>query len=160
LCSSPKFFPEKIQEISMPILEKATMWATNKMPKLINPTVHAIIDYGTAASFFAMAALFWGRNKRAAISCLVCGGAETVTAMLTDYPGGVTDAISFETHGRIDFGMSGMISSMPNLMRFSDDKESTFFRMQGLAMAAVTGLTDFTGTGERRQLERIEERAA
>ena len=144
----------------MPILEKATMWATNKMPKLINPTVHAIIDYGTAASFFAMAALFWGRNKRAAISCLVCGGAETVTAMLTDYPGGVTDAISFETHGRIDFGMSGMISSMPNLMRFSDDKESTFFRMQGLAMAAVTGLTDFTGTGERRQLERIEERAA
>jgi hypothetical protein len=144
----------------MPLLEKATMWATNKMPKVINPTVHAIIDYGTAATFFAMAALFWRRNKRAAISSLVCGGAETVTAMLTDYPGGVTDAISFETHGRIDFGMSGLISSMPNLMRFSDDNESTFFRMQGLAMAAVTGLTDFTGTGERKQRERLDERAA
>jgi len=144
----------------MPILEKATMWATNKMPKVINPTVHAIIDYGMAASFFAVAALFWGRNKRAAISSLVCGGAETVTAMLTDYPGGVTDAISFETHGRIDFGMSGLISSMPNVMRFSDENESTFFRMQGLAMAAVAGLTDFTGTGERKQRERLEERAA
>lgn len=144
----------------MPILERATKWVTNRMPKVINPTVHAIIDYGMAASFFAMAALFWKRNQRAAISCLVCGGAETVTSLLTDYPGGVTDVLSFETHGRIDFGMSGLISSMPNLMRFSDENESTFFRMQGLAMAAVTGLTDFTGTGERRQLERMEERAA
>lgn len=144
----------------MPILEKATMWATNKMPKVINPTVHAIIDYGMAASFFTMAALFWRRNKRAAISCLVCGGTETVTAILTDYPGGVTDAISFETHGRIDFGMSGLISSMPNLLRFSDEGEAGFFRVQGLAMATVAGLTDFTGTGERNQLERVDERAA
>lgn len=144
----------------MPILDQATRWATNRMPKVINPTVHAIIDYGMAATFFTMAAIFWRRNKRAAISSLVCGGAETVTALLTDYPGGVTDAISFETHGRIDFGMSGLISSMPNLMRFADENESTFFRMQGISMAAVTGLTDFTGTGERGQLERLDERAA
>lgn len=144
----------------MPIMQQVTGWATNKMPKVINPTVHAIIDYATAASFFSMAALFWRRNKRAAISCLVCGGAETLTAILTDYPGGVTDAISFETHGRIDFGMSGMISSMPNLLRFSDENESTFFRMQGLAMAAVTGLTDFAGTGEPHQRELLDERAA
>ena len=144
----------------MPILQQVTGWATNKMPKVINPTVHAIIDYGMAASFFAMAALFWKRNKRAAISCLVCGGAETVTSLLTDYPGGVTDAISFETHGRIDFGMSGLISSMPSMMRFSVESESRFFLMQGVAMAVVTGLTDFTGTGEPNQRERIDERAA
>src|SRR6185437_10671935 len=144
----------------MPIMQQVTGWATNKMPKVINPTVHAIIDYGMAASFFAMAALFWKRNKRAAISCLVCGGTETVTALLTDYPGGVTDSISFETHGRIDFGMSGLITSMPHMLRFSDEKESGFFRLQGLAMAAVTGLTDFTGTRERHQRERLDERAA
>lgn len=144
----------------MPIVQQVTGWATNKMPKVINPTVHAIIDYGMAASFFAMAALFWKRNKRAAISCLVCGGAETVTSLLTDYPGGVVDALSFETHGRIDFGMSGLISSMPSVMRFSDEGESSFFHLQGVAMAVVTGLTDFTGTGERNQRERIDERAA
>lgn len=144
----------------MPMLEQATRWATNKMPKVINPTAHAIIDYAMAASFFAMAALFWRRNKRAAISCLACGGTETAVALLTNYPGGVTDAISFETHGRIDFGMSGFISSMPNLLRFSDESESSFFRLQGMAMAAVTGLTDFTGTGEPHQRERLDERAA
>jgi len=144
----------------MPILQQVTGWATNKMPKVINPTVHAIIDYGMAASFFAMAALFWKRNKRAAISCLVCGGTETVTSLLTDYPGGVVDALSFETHGRIDFGMSGLISSMPSVMRFSDERESSFFHLQGVTMAVVTGLTDFTGTGEPNQRERIDERAA
>ncbi|HET9182756.1 MAG TPA: hypothetical protein VFP59_11525 [Candidatus Angelobacter sp.] len=144
----------------MPMLEQATKWATNKMPKVINPTVHAIVDYGMAASFFTMAALFWKRNKPAAISCLVCGGADTAISLLTDYPGGVTDAMSFETHGRIDFGMSGLIASMPNLLRFSDEKESAFFRLQGMAMAAVTGLTDFTGTGERNQRERLDESAA
>lgn len=144
----------------MPLLHSMTQWATNRMPKAINPTAHAIIDYGMAAAFFAMAAVFWKRNKRAALSCLVCGGTETVTALLTDYPGGITDAISFETHGRIDFGMSGLISSMPHMLRFSDEKESGFFRLQGLAMAAVTGLTDFTGTGERHQRERLDERAA
>ena len=144
----------------MPMLEQATKWATNKMPKVINPTVHAIIDYGMAASFFTMAALFWKRNKRAAISCLVCGGADTTISLLTNYPGGVTDAMSFETHGRIDFGMSGLIASMPNLLRFDDEKESAFFRLQGMAMAAVTGLTDFTGTGEPNQRERLDERAA
>lgn len=144
----------------MPILEQATKWATGKMPKVINPTVHAIIDYGMAASFFTMAALFWKRNKRAAISCLVCGGADTTISLLTDYPGGVTDAMSFETHGRIDFGMSGLISSMPNLLRFSDEKESAFFRAQGMAMAAVAGLTDFTGSGQSNQRERLDDEAA
>jgi len=46
------------------------------------------------------------------------------------------------------------------MLRFSDEPESKFFRMQGLALATVTGLTDFTGTGEGGQLEEIEERAS
>ncbi len=143
----------------MPMLDQATRWATNKMPKVINPTAHAVIDYAMAASFFGMAAFFWSRNKRAAISSLIVGAAETTTSLLTKYPGGVVDAMSFQTHGRIDFGMAGLIASLPDLMRFSDEAESRFFRVQGMAMAAVTGLTDFTGTGERNQQERIERAA-
>ena len=144
----------------MPLLDQAAKWTTNRRPKVINPTAHALIDYGVAASFFGMAALFWNRNKRAAIGCLVCGAAETITSLLTDYPGGVTDKISFETHGSIDFGLAGMVASFPDMLRFSDEPESRFFRIQGLAMATVTGLTDFTGTGEPKQMEKIDERAA
>jgi hypothetical protein len=79
---------------------------------------------------------------------------------MTDYPGGVAREISFETHGSIDFGLSGMAASMPDMLRFKDARETTFFRLQGLAMATVSGLTDFTGTGKSRQLEKLDERAA
>src|ERR1043166_2384986 len=144
----------------MPILDQAARWTTNKMPQGINPTAHAIIDYAMAASFFGMAAFFWRRNKRAAISALVCGTAETITSLCTDYPGGVGDEISFEPHGAIDFGLSGMVASLPDMLRFSDEPESKFFRMQGLALATVTGLTDFTGTGEGGQLKELDKRSA
>jgi hypothetical protein len=144
----------------MPLLEQATKFATNKMPKVITPKAHAIIDYAMAASFFGMAAFFWNRNKRAAVSALVCGTAETITSLCTDYPGGVVREISFETHGAIDFGLSGMVASLPDMLRFSDDPESRFFRMQGLALATVTGLTDFTGTGRGNQLEELDRRSA
>jgi hypothetical protein len=144
----------------MPILDHAARWTTNKLPKVINPTAHAIIDYAMAASFFGMAAFFWRRNQRAAISALVCGTAETVTSLCTDYPGGVVDEISFATHGAIDFGMSGLVASLPDMLRFSDKPESKFFRIQGLALATVTGLTDFAGSGEGGQWEEIEQRAS
>src|SRR5580765_92643 len=130
----------------MPLLDQAAKWTTNKMPKAITPNAHAIIDYAVAVSFFGMAAFFWRRNKRAAVSALVCGAAETVTALCTDYPGGVVKEITFETHGAIDFGLGGMVASLPGMLRFSHEREATFFRMQGVTLAAVAGLTDFTGT--------------
>lgn len=144
----------------MPLLERSARWATNKMPKVIGPKTHAAIDYAVAASFFGMAALFWRRNQRAAVSCLFCGAAETMAALLTDYPGGVSRAVSFETHGAIDFGLTGLVASLPGIMRFAQDPEARFFRAEGLALAVVTGLTDFTGTGEPGQMETVTERAA
>jgi hypothetical protein len=144
----------------MPLLDQAAKFATNKIPKIINPKAHAIIDYAMAASFFGMAAFFWRRNKRAAVSALVCGAAETVTALCTDYPGGVAREIGFETHGAIDFGLSGMVASLPDMLRFSSEPEARFFRVQGLALAAVTGLTDFSGSGEVGQLEELDKRSA
>lgn len=144
----------------MPLLMQAARWTTNKMPKLIEPKAHAVIDYAMAASFFGMAAFFWRRNKRAALSSLLCGAAETVTALCTDYPGGVAKEISFQTHGAIDFGLSGLVSSLPGMLRFNDEPESRFFRAQGIALATVTGLTDFTGSGKGGQLKEVYEHAA
>ena len=144
----------------MPILDQAARWTTNKMPKVINPTAHAIIDYAMAASFFGMAAFFWRRNKRAAVGALACGAAEAVTALCTDYPGGVVKEISLETHGAIDFGLSALVASLPGVLRFSHEREARFFGVQGVALAAVAGLTDFTGTGKGGQLKDLDELAA
>jgi hypothetical protein len=133
----------------MPILDKAVKWSAKRMPKVINPTAHAVIDYAAAATFFGMAALFWKRNRRAAIASLACGATEVLAALLTDYPGGAAKQISFETHGSIDLGLSGLVAGLPDAMRFAGEPESRFFRVQGLAIAALTGLTDFTGKDER-----------
>jgi hypothetical protein len=144
----------------MPFLANVTRALTDRMPKVVSPGAHAVIDYATAASFIGMGIFMWKREKRAAISSLVCGAAEMMTALMTDYPGGVVDEISFPTHGRIDVGMAGLVASMPGVMRFEDDPSSRFFSMQAVMMAAVTGLTDFTGSGRPKQLSRLEKRAA
>jgi len=127
----------------MAILDTSVKALSNRLPKVISPKTHAIIDYATAGSFFLMGALLWKRHKRAAIGSLVCGAIEANTAMITDYPGGVADVISFETHGKIDAGFAGFVGMLPTMLGFSDDKESWFFRGQAMGLAAVTGMTDF-----------------
>lgn len=129
----------------MALMEMGVRTLTNRLPKVIGPKTHAIIDYGMAASFILTGILLLKKSKRGAIASFICGANEITTAMLTDYPGGVAKVISFPTHGKIDAGFAGVIASMPNLMGFSDRAFSSFFRAQGLAMAAVTGLTDFEG---------------
>jgi hypothetical protein len=114
------------------------------MPKVIDPKLHAIIDYAVAGTFLAMGALFLKRGaKRAAISSFICGGATAVTSMMTDYPGGVVRKISFPTHGRIDMGLAAITASLPGFMGFDDDAEERFFTVQSLAETGVVGMTDF-----------------
>jgi hypothetical protein len=127
----------------MPFSQMATSAVANRLPKVINPKAHAVIDYAMAGTFFALGAFFWRDNKRAAIGALLCGAATTATSMLTDYPGGVKRVISFETHGKIDAGLAGLTATMPNFLAFGDEDEAKFFRGAALVETVVTGLTDF-----------------
>lgn len=120
----------------------------DRMPKVIGPKTHAIIDYAMAATFFTAGALFWRRHKRAAISSFLCGAAATANSLLTDYPGGVWKVMSFDTHGKIDAGLAGLTATMPSSMFFRDDGESRFFLASGIAETAVTALTDFSSGRE------------
>ncbi len=128
------------------LMEKGVNLLANRLPKVINPKTHAIIDYAVVAGgFFAVAGLAWKNHKRAAVASLICGLAETTVAMLSDYPGGVAKVISFEKQGEIDAGFAAVVGTMPNMMGFSDEWPAWFFRSHALAMATVTGLTDFKG---------------
>jgi len=135
----------------MALVETGVRALSNRLPKVISPKTHALIDYGVAGGFFLMAGLMWRSSKRAAIASLACGAAETAVILLTDYPGGVAKLISFEAHGRIDAGISGAVAMLPSLLGFSHQKKSAFFRAQGLGMAATTGMTDFEATGQYRR---------
>ena len=124
--------------------------AAEKLPKVIGPKAHAIIDFAVAGSFVAMGAIWLGSHKRAAIGSFICGGAALTNSLLTDYPGGVADVISFETHGKIDVGLAAATALMPKLLGFSDEGPAWFFRAQSGAETVVVGLTDF-GSGTREE---------
>src|ERR1044071_8534345 len=104
----------------MAIFQSGVQMLSNRMPKVISPRTHAIIDYATAASFFAMGAYLWKRNRRAAVASLICGAAEVGTAAVTAYPGGVRPYIIFEQHRKIDAAISGIVATMPNTLFFAN----------------------------------------
>jgi len=136
----------------MALAEIGARALSNRLPKVISPRTHAIIDYATAGTFFLMSKLMWKRHKRAAIAALACGINETTNAMITDFPGGVAGVISYPTHLKIDTGFAGIVASLPNLLGFTDEWPSIYFRSQGMAIAANAGMSQVGPTrGRRRQ---------
>ena len=127
----------------MPIAHKAAKAVAPKLPKMINPTAHAVIDYAMFGAFFTAGALLWNKNKRASLAAYLCADIVGSLAFLTDMPGGVWKKISFETHGNIDPGVSALVASMPNLLGFSEERESKLFQSIGIGLAAVRSLTRF-----------------
>src|SRR6266446_9875481 len=144
----------------MPMLTSATHVLTKRMPKIISPKAHAVADYFTAGAFLLTGAIYWSRNKRAALGAFVCGGAELATSLLTDYPGGVKKVISFRNHGRIDLGLAAMTATMPEFMGFRHDREKPFFLAQAALITAVTDLTDFGQISRARSPRRKKTKAA
>ncbi len=127
----------------MALLDAGVRSVTKRLPKVISPTTHAIIDYASVGTFVVMGLVFWKkRQKRAAISSWVSGAQQGTLAMLTDYPGGVAKVVSYDTHLKIDAGFSGLVGTAPNLTGFSDEWPSIFFRSQAIALAAVTGMSE------------------
>ena len=86
-----------------------------------------------------------------AIAAMICGAAQLATVLMTDFPGGVADIISFRTHGKIDMGLAAATATMPNLLGFDDHSESKYVRMMALNITAITGLTDFEGQRRARR---------
>jgi len=127
----------------MPLAQKGIAAFSDQMPKVIPPTAHAIADYAIAGGFVFMAALFWKRNRRAAVGSLICAGGQAANALLTDSAGGVTDVVSYRTHAKIDVGLAAVAGAMPNFLEFSSTPESKFFQIMGLAITAVGSLTAF-----------------
>lgn len=130
-------------------MQKGIAAFSDQLPKVINPKAHAIADYATLGGFMVMTAVFWKRNRRAAIAAAACAAAEAANTMLTDSPGGLTSAVRFRTHGRIDVGLAAAASALPTFLGFGDDSEGKAFRMMGLGITVVGALTDFESRPRR-----------
>lgn len=133
----------------MALLQKGVALAAGRMPKMISPRVHSALDYAVAGSFLLMGALFWKRNRRAAIGSILCGGATAAVSLFTDYPGGVRKVIPYPMHGQIDAGLIAMTAAMPKLVNIEDDREAKFFARQAVAKTAITAMTNFDYDGRK-----------
>jgi hypothetical protein len=140
----------------MPILNSLAKMVAKPMPRMVTPQIHAMVDYATVGVFLGTGAWFWRRNKRAAVASLISGGAELAVMLLTDYPGGIKKVIGFPTHRKLDYGLAGIVATMPKSFAFKGGEEAKFFRVQG---ALITLLGELTKSPEVRST-RLQSRAA
>jgi len=136
----------------MPVVQSGIKAVSNRLPKVLTPKSHAIVDYVSLAGFAAAGALLWKKNRRAAVACLICAGAETAVTLLTDYPGGVAKSMDFPMHGRVEMGLAAVASSLPAFLGFSDEPEAKIFRAMGIASTLAAAFTDF---GRSRRLTKL-----
>ena len=121
--------------------------------KTISPTQHAVLDYGVAATFFALGMRYRGRNTAAATLAFINGGMVLGMSLFTDYPGGVWRKISFKTHGTLDVVQGSLAGVGPALFGFADEPEARAFYAQAVSEAGVVSMTDWNsaaGTVTRR----------
>ena len=127
----------------MPLWKQGLQMATSKLPRVITPRQHAIVDYAVAGSFMLIGASWWKRNKRAAVGSLICGAATAVNSIVTDYPGGRFRVMTFRNHGRIDTGIAALVAAMPRFMKFKEEPEARFFSILASLETTLAGMTDF-----------------
>ena len=71
---------------------------TRTIPAFISPAGHAVLDYGVAATFFAVGFGLLSRHRPAATLALINGAMVLGMSLLTSYPGGVYRVLSFKGH--------------------------------------------------------------
>src|SRR4051794_35076289 len=69
---------------------------SGSLTKVISPAEHAVLDYGVAATFFAVGLSLLPRHRPAAALAFVNSAMIVGMSMLTDYPGGVFRTLSFK----------------------------------------------------------------
>jgi hypothetical protein len=133
--------------------EKKMAGIVNGGPKVISARTHAVIDYIHAGTNFVAAAIFWKRNRRAAIGALALGAGVLGNALMTDYPLGVFRLYSFKVHGLLDYGVAAASGFMPEMTGTRPHRaEGKYFRIQGAGETGIAAITNYDDhTGERRR---------
>ena len=124
-----------------------------KLPKVISPKTHGIIDYCHAAFFFTVGVVCAGsKNKAAARAAFATSGFILVQSLLTDYRFGAKPVFSFETHGKMDTVFASSSWLVPLLFGFKDTAAAKIFEGNSLAEASVVAITDWNS--QRARMER------
>jgi hypothetical protein len=138
----------------MPVFNSLAKIVAKPIPRIVTPRMHHVADYVTMGVFLGGAAWFWGRNKRAALGALLCGGAELAVVLLTDYRGEMKKLISFRTHREMDYGLAAVAATMPESLALIGDDEIRFFRLQGALITFLGEVTHIAAIPAKRPRSR------
>jgi hypothetical protein len=116
----------------------------SKVPKVISPTAHGIIDFAHAAFFFTMGVLCRCSHKRAASAAFATSGFILAQSLLTDYRFGVMPLFPFQTHGKMDATFASSSWLIPRIFGFKGTPAAKIFEMNSLAEASVVEMTDWS----------------
>lgn len=111
--------------------------------KPITPRVHAVLDYGVAATFLLMGFRYRRTNPNASLLAMINAGMVLALSVMTDYPGGLSPVVSFKTHRTIDVVQAAIAGLGPLALGFADTPEARTFYGQALGEAGVIALTDW-----------------
>lgn len=135
----------------MPLVTAALQQLEARLPKVISPTTHGIIDYCHAAFFATFAAICWKRNRPAAIAAAGTSGLVLVQSLFTDYKPGLKHLIPFSVHGQLDGGFAAFSLAIPKTFGFAETKAARVFQINALVEATVVGLTDWNDDKARAE---------
>lgn len=117
--------------------------ALDTVPKVIDPAQHAVLDYGFAATFFALGMKYRGTHRAASALAFINGAMVLGMSLMTDYPGGVWKKISFPMHGTLDVVQAAVAGLGPVVMGFANDPEARTFYGQAVSEVGVVAATDW-----------------
>ena len=137
----------------MSVLNQGINVLETRLPKVISPKTHGIIDYAHAAFFLTLGILCRRSNKAAARTAFVTSGFILAQSLLTDYRFGWKPLISFETHGKMDSIFASASWAVPAVFGFRGTMAAKVFEGNSLAEASVVRMTDWNS--ERAHRERI-----
>lgn len=124
-------------------MENALQTLTGSVPKVIDPKMHAVADYGAAAGLACLGMYLRERNSTLSNFAFLNAGMIVMTSLMTRYPGGVFPAMSFKMHGMLDAVQGMLLAAGPLLLGQQDDPDSRYFYGQAALEMGVVAATDW-----------------